>query len=775
MDEATNYIEYEIEQMAPNLYEETDEGCERTSKREKIIQGCDEADCEDEQCSMYTSKWYGQNTANFSTEDIKGMIFDSWQEAGTFYLQYSKQVGFGIRKRDSQKNKVGDFRRMKWVCRKEGVRDQERMAASSSSKRQPRPETRVNCEAHMTVKLKKTIGKWVVQDVDTEHNHTLAAPQHIAFIPSHRMIDEGDKAQALSLRNVGVKTSQITELISKQKGGYHHMGFTHKDMHNLLSSERVKQLTNGDVNKAIGYFEAKKAADPGFYYMNTLTVTGELEHLFWADSISRMQYVAFGDVLSFDACYKRLMYEHAVIILVGVTNHDQSIIFGVALLRDEQMKSYVWLLNTFLDCMGGKKPISVVTDGCQSMRGAVKHVLHDATHRLCIWHIKRNACREVRDPNFLKKFELCIDVDDVNDFDVLWATLVQEHNLANSKWCQMMSNDKELWAECFLKGCFFGGLRTTSRCEGMHSYLRSWLSTKLHVSEFVLKFDDAVTKIRYKECGLEFDSQDSIPICSSALRNFEKHAADVYTKGAFRKFKEQLDVVVAYCHSSDVNENITSRLYRVYHYQHQARGRLVVYEFAENSIWCDCKYLESYGIPCRHQIYVMKVEGLSCIPPNCIVWRWTKEASTPLMLERNIGIDVDMMYNVRFGALSAISNNICRISSESQNLFQHAHEELKCLYKRMSDLRVSEGQGVDGTINHNIKDPPNKRQKSATARRTYKKSSGRLCGECRQPGHTRLKCPKLVPVGGSLSRPINDLYDDNAKVNVCSSSTLAFI
>ena len=41
--------------------------------------------------------------------------------------------------------------------------------------------------------------------------------------------------------------------------------------------------------------------------------------------------------------------------------------------------------------MGNKKASVVVTDGDQAMCCAIREVLPDAAHRLCIWHIQKNA------------------------------------------------------------------------------------------------------------------------------------------------------------------------------------------------------------------------------------------------------------------------------------------------------------------------------------------------------------------------------------------------
>ncbi|CAN1140466.1 Protein FAR1-RELATED SEQUENCE 5 [Linum perenne] len=69
-------------------------------------------------------------------------------------------------------------------------------------------------------------------------------------------------------------------------------------------------------------------------------------------------------------------------MLIGV-NHHQSVIFGGAFLENEKSETYIWLLQTFLQCMGGKNPVSVITDGDKAMRHAIGQVFPEAAHRLC--------------------------------------------------------------------------------------------------------------------------------------------------------------------------------------------------------------------------------------------------------------------------------------------------------------------------------------------------------------------------------------------------------
>ena len=58
------------------------------------------------------------------------------------------------------------------------------------------------------------------------------------------------------------------------------MGFTYKDMHNMLLHLRANVVSSGNVHKVLRYFDAKKVVDLGFFFVNTFTSYGELEHMF---------------------------------------------------------------------------------------------------------------------------------------------------------------------------------------------------------------------------------------------------------------------------------------------------------------------------------------------------------------------------------------------------------------------------------------------------------------------------------------------------------------
>lgn len=65
----------------------------------------------------------------------------------------------------------------------------------------------------------------------------------------------------------------------------------------------------------------------------------------------RLDYEQFGNVVSFDTTYRINRDSRPFAPFVGVNNHNETVVFGVALLYDEMKESFIWLLEYFLHVM----------------------------------------------------------------------------------------------------------------------------------------------------------------------------------------------------------------------------------------------------------------------------------------------------------------------------------------------------------------------------------------------------------------------------------------
>ncbi|XP_034690565.1 protein FAR1-RELATED SEQUENCE 5-like [Vitis riparia] len=304
---------------------------------------------------------------------------------------------------------------------------------------------------------------------------------------------------------------------------------------------RRSEIKDGDAEAALAYLCGKAEMDSSFFYKFNIDEESRLANLFWADSTARMDYACFGDVLAFDTTYRTNAYKKPLVVLVGVNHHHQTVVFGCALLIDESVGTYEWVLETFLEAMMNKKLISVVIDGDKAMRKAIKKLLPDTCHRLCSWHLQRNAFTNVHIKDFSSIFARCMFMrGNEAEFEKVWHEMVANLGLNENRWVTEIYGKRKRWAEAYLRGNFFGGMRTTQRCESMNAYLNRFLKIRLRLYEFVQQFDRAIMRIRQNEAKAEFESNNSSPVLSTKLSIIENHAATVYTKESFLKFREEM-------------------------------------------------------------------------------------------------------------------------------------------------------------------------------------------------------------------------------------------
>ena len=73
-------------------------------------------------------------------------------------------------------------------------------------------------------------------------------------------------------------------------------------------------------------------------------------------------YVLFRDLIVFDTTYRTNKYDMICASFVEMNNHSNNVMSGCGFLMNEKIRSFVWLFKTFLKSMGGKHPITVMTD-----------------------------------------------------------------------------------------------------------------------------------------------------------------------------------------------------------------------------------------------------------------------------------------------------------------------------------------------------------------------------------------------------------------------------
>ncbi|XP_040992380.1 protein FAR1-RELATED SEQUENCE 7-like [Juglans microcarpa x Juglans regia] len=102
-----------------------------------------------------------------------GMEFNTLEEAWKHWVNYGKQMGFGVRKHFANKSKLdGEITSRGFVCSKEGVRQ-----IDKRNVRTHREETRTKCPVRLCINIDRETGKYGVYDFVCGHNHILHLPE----------------------------------------------------------------------------------------------------------------------------------------------------------------------------------------------------------------------------------------------------------------------------------------------------------------------------------------------------------------------------------------------------------------------------------------------------------------------------------------------------------------------------------------------------------------------------------------------------------------------
>ena len=109
------------------------------------------------------------------------MEFESNDEVYSFYLKFSKHIGFGIWIKHSRGSKISnEFIDIHFACARYGVK-------SDSCATNQCPCLNVDCKAILYVKRRQN-GKWHVHNFIKEHNYEVY-PSHAHYFPCHRSIN----------------------------------------------------------------------------------------------------------------------------------------------------------------------------------------------------------------------------------------------------------------------------------------------------------------------------------------------------------------------------------------------------------------------------------------------------------------------------------------------------------------------------------------------------------------------------------------------------------
>ncbi|KAJ1434572.1 Zinc finger, SWIM-type [Sesbania bispinosa] len=231
------------------------------------------------------------------------------------------------------------------------------------------------------------------------------------------------------------------------------------------------------------------------------------------------------------------------------------------------------------------------------------------------------------------------------------------------------------------KGKFFGGFRTTSRCEGLHSELEKFVHSRYNLGDFLQHFHRCLSHMRFREKEDDFTSIHGDPIMQTQMQSLESFVARVYTRRDFFLFRRVLHrasmlVINGY------TQVVRCTIFKVRGNSDNSVECSVLLYPSSKEFKCGCLKMESIGLPCEHIFVVLGFLGIHEIPDSLVLKRWSKGAKDGICLgvgENNEPWDAGR--SARRAALNGLYNDVSAFKAATIEKFNLERERI------LADLR----------------------------------------------------------------------------------------
>ncbi|KAJ1388811.1 protein FAR1-RELATED SEQUENCE 5-like [Sesbania bispinosa] len=248
---------------------------------------------------------------------------------------------------------------------------------------------------------------------------------------------------------------------------------------------------------------------------------------------------------------------------------------------------------------------------------------------------------------------------------------------------------KWMWATAYLRDNFFAGIRTTSICEGINSFIKRYVQSKNSLVDFLHNFDKVVNEYRHNELTSYFKSTYTQPVMTTALEKYELEASNLYTRNKFFDVRKEIEKVAAInvIDRSDVGNVVRMKM-------------------------------NKFGSP---------------------------DVENVVQLDKSNG-DTSKKDLLRSGAVGAACNRLNKAARKNPHNFI---KNIKSIHKLAKQMEKEEGIDLNNSVDISrvVRDPTVVKTKGAP-RKNKKKSKKRRCSYCKRPGHTGQSKKKRKRNGG---------------------------
>ncbi|XP_062075491.1 protein FAR1-RELATED SEQUENCE 5-like [Humulus lupulus] len=302
-----------------------------------------------------------------------------------------------------------------------------------------------------------------------------------------------------------------------------------------------------------------------------------------------------------------------------------------------------------------------------------------------------------------------------------WKATMNKYRLTENAWVESQYGTRKQWADTFLRGIYFGGATATSRCESMNEFLKRDLQNKIPLWMFIRHFDHALSMLRHNEMKEHYKTNLTEPVLNqTTMPCVEDEISSIFTREIFTRIRKEIRHGNNYIVLKD-DKIPDYTLYLVKKYIGSGLKRKVLISNEGNDVRCDCYFLETKGIPCRHIFISLKNLERRSLPICLVNRRWLKDAKEAQLLtqgnERKCH-HPEVIENSRYGGVTTQTTITLYLATRLREAFQKAMKVISEfnaeLEKMPPDEELKHPQNAEGVFPNNILDSQIKKNKRQT-------------------------------------------------------------
>ena len=687
----------------------------------------------------------------------EGEIFKTREDAFYRYALYARKSGFAVKKISSKRSrKDNEVYYQHFACNKEGVT---KMDVNPSKTRRATSLVKTGCEAQIMVR--KCEKGWYIKKVQLEHNHPLEPTDYlIRFSHCHKRMTPLDKKLIELLQMGRLPPRKIMLIFRKIRSRFRNIPFDAIDLSNIQSHQNAIEKDH-DIDHCLERFKTMQKKVPGFYYAIEKDDQMRVRSIFWMDAMCVMNYKLFGEYISFDTTFSTNKYNLPFVPIVGVNNHGSTVLFAVALLKDETISSFKWVLKTFVEAMGGKEPQTIITDQDKAMKRAIQEILTNTTHRNCYYHIVTKMSQKqgsffATHPDMSEELRFAAkNAFTPEEFETAWINVIRRYGAEGEKHLAKLYRIRSRWVPAYFMDKFFPFSSSTGRSESTNNMWKCYSRNTDTISNFLEQYE-----VIQDKCLSALDKKKLKSTLKTAKPTshhpFVKQALEAYTHDIFLKFQTEVTNSTAFSIVGSFQAG-HMRLERVSNYENMEFKRKyfdVQYDEEKKNFSCCCKKMKRDGIHCCHVIKALVHLGVNDLPESFVIQRWRKDIEVVIP---TLGEAVDVSNSeetLRFAGAMSSMVELCNLAcpvDEAYKVMMECMQEMKTkVMASLAGQEHTEKEAAHPIEDHKLHDPPitsrkgtNRGNRPKPGSEKSKKARNVTCSHCKEKGHIRTSCKIL--------------------------------